>query len=45
MKMAVFRALAPCRLVEVYRHFVTVVLVVTLMMEAGSRSEMLENFY
>jgi hypothetical protein len=41
MKMAVFWVVAPCSLVEVYRRF----RVIALMMQAVSTSETSVNFY
>jgi hypothetical protein len=40
-KMAVFWVVAPCSLVEVYRRFRAM----SLMLKAASTSEMLVNFY
>jgi hypothetical protein len=47
MKMAVFWVVAPCSLVEDYRRFrgVCCLLLIALMMEAVSTSEMSVNFY
>jgi hypothetical protein len=46
MKVAVFWVIAPCSLVEVYRHFrCACCLYLALMMEVASTSEMLVNFY
>jgi hypothetical protein len=42
MKTAVFWAVTPCSLVEVYQHFRAII---ALMMEALSTSETLLNFY
>jgi hypothetical protein len=53
LKMTVFWAVAPCRLVEVYQHFrgkyllppLSGLSLIALMMEAASTSETLVNFY
>jgi hypothetical protein len=45
MKMAVFWVVAPCSLVEVYRHFTGACSLIALMMEAASTFEMYLKFY
>jgi hypothetical protein len=46
MKMAVFWFVAPCSLVEVYQRpeMLAASIIIVLMMEAASNSEMLVNF-
>jgi hypothetical protein len=46
--MTVFGDVAPCSLVEVYRRFrgdAASIIIIALIMEAASTSEMLVNFY
>jgi hypothetical protein len=45
MNMAVFSDVAPCGLVEVYRHFRGVYFLIVLMIEAVSTSETSVNLY